>query len=239
MPRETSELDWLEALSWLRSRKVRPSLPDTRLPSEDALAKESGFTRAVMRRALQHLVENQELISKKGSGYYTIYNLDRIVNIVKSMEPNTSVVDDTEVHDFKITESSEDVARSLKIRPGEDVIYFKTRRFFFHKLYRKPCLVSRHYIRTDKVNIDRFSKNLQKYRSVSSAVRHEGVSAYLRTSTDVFSRLPHGWEREELIIGPLDIVAETHGVNADADKDPIELTITCWPAHIWTLRFEF
>lgn len=238
MPRDTSELDWLEALSWVRSRKLKPGPPETRLPSEDALAKESGYTRAVMRRALQHLVDNEELISKKGSGYYTIYNLNRTVTIGKSLEPNTSVTDDTEVHGFKVIESNEEIGRYLKIRTGENVVYFKTRRFVSHKEHRKPCLISKHYIRTDKVYVARFEANLLKYRSVSSAVRHEGVSAYLRQSTDVFGRLPNAEEREELIIGPLDIVIETHSVNADAAKDPIELTVSCWPAHIWTIRFE-
>jgi DNA-binding GntR family transcriptional regulator len=239
MSRDTSELDWLEALSWIRLRKIKLSLPETRLPSEDALAKESGFTRAVVRRALQHLVENEELISKKGSGYFTIYNLNRTVTIGKSLEPNTAVTDDTEVHDFRIVESSEEVGRHLKIRAGGDVIYFKTTRFVSHKKFRKPCLISKHYIRTDKVNLPRFEQNLMKYRSVSSAVRYEGVSAYLRTFTDTICRLPDAAERGALIIGPLDIVIETHSVNADAAKDPIELTVSCWPAHIWTLKFEF
>src|SRR5262249_22248545 len=152
---------------------------------------------------------------------------------------NNAVTDDTEVHDFGIVESSEEVGRYLKIRAGEDVIYFKTRRYVSHKNFRKPCLMSKHYIRTDKVNLKRFSENLLKYRSVSSAVRHEGVSAYLRTFTDVICRLPDAGERGELIIGPLDILIETRGVNADAAKDPIELTVTYWPAHIWTLKFEF
>jgi GntR family phosphonate transport system transcriptional regulator len=239
MTRDTSELDWLNALSWIRSRKMKPALPETRLPSEDALAKESGFTRAVVRRALQHLVENDELISKKGSGYFTIYNLNRAVTMGKSLEPNNAVTDDTEVHDFGVVESSEEVGRYLKVRAGEDVIYFKTKRFLSHKNFRKPCLMSKHYIRTDKVNLPRFEENLRKYRSVSSAVRYEGVSAYLRTFTEAICRLPDTEERSALIIGPLDIVIETRGVNADAAKDPIELTMTYWPAHIWTLKFEF
>jgi len=239
MSRETSELDWLAALSWIRSNKIRPNPPETRLPSEDALARESNFTRAVVRRALQHLVENEELISKKGSGYYTVYNLSRTVTIGRSLEPNAAVVDDTEVHDFSVVASSEEVGKYLKIRAGENVIYFKTRRFATHKDHKKPCLVSKHYIRKDKVKLESFRENLQKYRSVSYAVREEGVSAYLRTFTDVISRLPEPDEREELIIGQLDIVIDSRSINADADKDPVELTISCWPAHIWTMRFEF
>ncbi len=239
MSRETSELDWLEALSWICLRKIKPSPPETRLPSEDALAKESHFTRAVVRRALQHLVENEELISKKGSGYYTIYNLNRSVTIEKSMDPNTTIVDDTEVNDFKIMNANEDVGRYLKVRPGEGVVFFRTKRFIYHNQQKRPCIISEHYIRTDKVDIKRFSENLQQYRSVSSAVRHEGVSAYLRTHTDITCRFPAHDERQQLAVGALDIIIETRGVNADADKDPIELTVSCWPAHIWTMRFEF
>jgi len=239
MSRENSESDWLEALSWIRLRKIKPSPPETRLPSEDALAKESHFTRAVVRRALQYLVEHGELISKKGSGYYTIYNLNRSVTIEKSMDPNTTIVDDTEVNDVGMVDADEEVSRYLKVRPGESVIFFRTKRFIFHNEQKRPCIISRHYVRKDKVDLQTFSANLNEYKSVSSAVRHEGVSAYLRTYTDVICRFPAHEEREQLTLGASDIVIETRGVNADADKDPIELTVSCWPAHIWTMRFEF
>jgi len=218
---------------------LKQSLPDTRLPSEDALAKESGFTRAVVRRALQHLVEHDELISRKGSGYYTIYNLNRSVTLGKSLEPNAAIVDDTEVSDFGLTPADEDIGRYLKVRPQESIIFFKTRRFIFNNDVKRPCIISKHFVRSDKVDIAAFSSHLEKYKSVSSAIRHERVSAYLRIYTDVTCRFPLQDEREQLNIGALDIVIETKGVNADADKDPIELTISCWPAHIWTMRFEF
>jgi DNA-binding GntR family transcriptional regulator len=239
MSRDASEADWLEALSWLRVHKIRPSPPETRLPSEEALAKESRFTRSVVRRALQYLVEHDELISKKGSGYYTIYNLNRTVTIGRSMEPSTAVVDDTEVSDFGIRAADEEVGRYLKIRPGEDIVFFRTRRFIHHSDQKRPCLISQNYVRIDKIDIETFSSNLKQYRSVSSAIRHERVSAYLRVFTNISCRFPTHEEREQLRIGALDFLIETRGVNADADKDPIELTVTCWPAHIWTMRFEF
>lgn len=239
MSRETSESDWLEALSWIRAHKIRPNPPETRLPSEEALAKELGFTRAVVRRALRYLVEIDELISKKGSGYYTIYNLNRTVTMGRSMEPNTAIVDDTEVSEVVTVLADEDIGQILKVRPGEDIVFFTTKRFIHHNDQKRPCLISKNYVRADKVDIDRFSSNLRQYRSVSSAIRHERVSAYLRAYTSVTCRFPTPEEREQLKIGAFDFVIETRSINADADKDPVELTMTCWPAHIWTMRFEF
>jgi len=239
MARDTSEIEWLGALNWIRAQKIRPSPPDTRLPSEDALAKESRYTKSIVRRALQQLVANEEITSKKGSGYYTLFNFNRSVSLVKALEPNTINVDYTEVNDMKIVNADDDVSKYLKIRPGEKIIYFKTKRFVCHNNKKRPCLMSTHYIRNDKVDFKNFTRNLQACRSVSSAIREERVTAYLRTFTDINSRFPLAEERKALLLSPLDIVIETRGVNSDFDKDPIELTISCWPSHIWNMRFEF
>jgi DNA-binding GntR family transcriptional regulator len=155
------------------------------------------------------------------------------------MEPNTIIVDDTEVSDFGIVLADEEVGRYLKVRPGENTIFFRTKRFIYHNDQKRPCLTTRNYVRTDKVDIETFSSNLKQSRSVSSAIRHQRVSAYLRVYTNVTSRFPTHEEREQLKIGPFDFVIETRSLNADADKDPIELTVSCWPAHIWTMKFEF
>lgn len=239
MSRENSEQDWLSALQWIRERKIKPSRPDARLPSEGALAKESHFTKAVVRRALQQLVANQEITSKKGSGYYTLYDLNKVITIERSLEPHSANVDDTEVGPLEKIPASADVSTYLKIHVGEQVIHFKTKRYILHGDNRRPCLFSNHYIRNDKVDLNKFAAYLSKKKSVSSAVRDQRVSAYLRSYTDVVGRFPDAIEREELILGPFDIVIETWGVNVDNNNDPIELTVSCWPSHIWDMRFQF
>jgi GntR family transcriptional regulator len=98
-----------------------------KLPTEDELAKKFGISRLTIRKAKEKLIQEGMLRSIQGSGSYvtepekwqsnpnTIETIDDIVTVGKEMT--------FEMHDFHLTQNSEEIAKKLK--NGRDRFVFR------------------------------------------------------------------------------------------------------------------
>lgn len=205
------------------------------IPSESILSKQLNIGRSTVRNALKYLVDTKEIYALHGSGYYVSFGERRTLKVSEQLVSLSEYVDGTElVHKPELVKA-EPVSGLLGLRKNENIINLRTRRYFLANDEKYVSVYSDHFIRPDKyskVSIDRY---VAKHASISGLYDHLGIE-WQRHWTRMKVRNCTQQDREMMRIGEYDSVLETLGLNVTHEGEPIEITISNWPSHIWTLE---
>ncbi|MEO1748187.1 MAG: UTRA domain-containing protein, partial [Pseudomonadota bacterium] len=129
-----------------------------------------------------------------------------------------------ELLDTSMESAPAHVAKALKLKDNEKVWRLET----LNKVDGVP--VSR---ATAWYGAERFpdmTKLFEKHRSVTKALREQGVEDYQRASTQVEAMLARGDDLSDLSLAPGAVVLVTRSINVDMQGYPVEHAITRFAA---------
>jgi GntR family transcriptional regulator len=100
--------------------------PGTTLPSERELSERVGLSRMTVRRALEELVAARLVEQRRGSGTYVLSRrVDQPADVLLSYTQEASLLGfrpGSVLFEAKVVRADEEVARGLRLRPGDEVL---------------------------------------------------------------------------------------------------------------------
>lgn len=225
----------IRTVDTLRNTHLAERSHGAAIPSESILSKQLGIGRSTVRNALKYLVETQEVYALHGSGYYVNFGERRKLKVTEQLVSLSEYVDGTEIVQKPELVKAEPISTLLGLRKNENMINLRTQRYFLANGEKYVSVYSDHFIRPDrysKVSIDRY---VAKHASISGLYEHLGIE-WLRHWTRMKVRNCSMQDLQMMSIGEYDSVIETLGLNVTPKGEPIEVTISNWPSHIWTLE---
>lgn len=218
--------------------------PGVRLPSDEDLAARFGVNRHTVRKALTHLQSEGLLRSERGRGTFVSedvisYRLAERTYFEENLEQRNQAASRTLLSVAELFASAQ-VARSLKIQPGEEVVlatslgeadgipvhmvqmYFSSRRL--------PCIAEAFRSHGTKAT---------DQMSTTSVLESVGVDYFRRKNVRLRARLPTRQEAQKLKMPSTEPVIVTEIVNVGQDGTPVFFAITSFVSGRIEFTMEF
>lgn len=194
--------------------------PGSRLPTEMELSQRFGVNRHTLRRAVSSLQDEGLIRIEQGRGTFiqenvVDYRIDQRTRFSERISKLGRHAEGRLIKYFQCRPSAE-VAEALEIDGLKAVLALTVLR----KVDGRPIYLTTHYLPAD-----RFSGIDDAYRntgSLTAALRHFGVSDYLRKTTTITVRMPDSEEASLLEQPRNQPVMITESTNVDLDRRPVE-----------------
>ena len=195
--------------------------PSQRLPSEYDLASEFSVSRLTVRKAIDHLIQQQVLVKSRGKGTYVIAQSDKVESGRLGLQGFTEAAkaygktSRTEVLSFRpLHKVSEEITQALALddRVNQEVDELVRRRFWDNEPMTVEHVMICHEYVADLTKDD-FSGSLfeQIEKSIPIAYSHQEIEAVLMDG-----------ELAQLLEGtPGDPLLRVHAITYTADAKPI------------------
>ena len=191
------------------------------LPTEQSLAERFDVNRHTIRRALLAVAERGLIRTEKGRGSFVVRDaIDYVVGANTRYSQNILAQGrqpGTEMLDAKEQAADDDIARHLRIRPGARVFVLTSLR----QANSVPIAIGRHYYPARRV--PGFIESFSRLKSVSRALKEQGVEDFSRAFTRITSRLPDAEEAHLLRMARNTPLLISEAVNIEPNGRPIEL----------------
>lgn len=202
---------------------------DGRLPPETRLAERFGVNRHTVRAAISALAHEGVLQSQQGRGTY-VRRLKRLVYPIGERTRFAAGLGGqvretrSEMMGSAIEPSRQPIASMLGVKPGHLLVRIES----LGKADGTP--VSRS---TSWFDAGRFPDIANVYSatgSITKALAAAGIADYRRASTGVEARHADKADTDELHLAPGAIILVTRSVNTDLSGNPIQYSVTRFPA---------
>ena len=211
--------------------------PNGKLPGEIALAARYGVNRHTVRTALRALSEQGLLETRHGDGTYVLRKPHVVYPLGRRTRFSDGIGDQAGAKRGRLVSSMLEpaeakVAQGLALHPGTQVLRLDT----ISEADGYPMTRS-----TSWFDADRFANMADIFSrtgSITAALKHYGIDDYFRKSTRIHARHATTAEIAELKLSAGAIVLVTHAVNATPEGEPLQYSITRFPADKVTLSIE-
>lgn len=210
--------------------------PGEKMPTEAMLSKRFGVNRHTVRHAISDLVDRGIVRVEQGRGTFVTEDVvefivgerTRFTELLISQKrtPGTSLIRALTLP------ADETVAENLGIRLGGRVTMIER----LGEADGRPISIGRHYFPTRR--FPNLISGFEELGSITRALAQEGVSDYVRLSTQVRARRPTLEESQLLKISQATPVLETQSVNTDTKGKRIEYGVSRFAANRVELRFD-
>jgi len=192
------------------------------LPSQAELASEFAVSRHCVRHAQANLLKRGVLRSWQGKGVavaasrfdYPIFSRTRFGEQLRAVGHDVK----TEFLGSRVARGPLPVNRLLGLPASARLLQVLLRR----EVDKLPAVLARHYY--DPQKLPEIDEAISRLLSVTEAMREQEISI-VRFSTSMETRLPTGREAIFLGVPPLQPLIEITGLNVDAAKNPVEVSI--------------
>lgn len=205
-----------------------------KLPGELALAEYFGVNRHTVRAAIKTLAEEGVLEARQGNGTFVVNQTRVTYPIGRRTRFSDGIGSQAQHKSGKLLSSavetaSREVAQALGLGQQQMVLRLET----VGLADGKP--MTRSTIWFDPERFDTIDKAYARTGSITRALGEYGVDDYYRAWTNVAARHANSWEAEALDLSVGSILLITTAVNADANDNPIQYSITRFAADRVTL----
>lgn len=194
--------------------------PGDRLPTEAALAARFGVNRHTVRRALADLAAADTIFTRRGAGAFvahrpTDYPIGQRVRFHQNLRA-AGRLPAKEILGLETRAADATEADALRLAAGAMV-------HVYHGLSLADAIpVALFQSSFPAARFPNLPEALRRLRSVTAALREQGVTDYTRISTRLDARLASPTQAAQLRIVPGAPILRTIGVNADPDGHPVE-----------------
>lgn len=199
------------------------------IPAEMVLAEQFGVNRHTVRSALSALAQEGIVKAEQGRGTM-IRHRQRLSFPISRRTRFTAGIGD-QARDIeglllssRLEEARADIARGLSIEPGASVLRLELLR----KADHRPVSIS-----TSWFPLPRFDGIAEAYRasgSITRAFADCGLEDYVRRETEISALHAEQEDVAELQLSPGAIVLVTKAINTDLAGQPVQYSITRFPA---------
>lgn len=208
-----------------------------RLPPEAALASEFGVNRHTVRSAIASLTEEGIVRPMQGLGTL-IERQERLqFPISRRTRFSAGLADQTRDIATRLLASDRiaagaEIARALKLEAGAEVI----RLDIVSAAAARPVSTSTAYF--PAARFPEMAACFRRTGSVTRAFAEQGLSDYVRQSTDIIARHADAGERSLLSLSPGSIVLQATAINVDLEGRPVQYARTRFAADRVQLHIE-
>jgi GntR family phosphonate transport system transcriptional regulator len=229
---------WRQIADRIRTSIANGEYDDAgKVPAEFVLAAQFGVNRHTVRSALQALAQEGIVRSVQGRG--TLIMRKERINFPISKRTRFSQGLGDQAREKQsvllrsaIEEASNEIAARLKIAVGASVVRMET----LGKADKRPVSRATSWFPADRFG--NIADLYQKTGSITAAYGEQGLTDYIRESTQVTAVHAENADLADLELSPGAIVLVARALNADMDGTPIQYSITRFPADIVQLTIE-
>jgi GntR family transcriptional regulator, phosphonate transport system regulatory protein len=236
--RQTGVALWRQIADRIRSAIGNGDYDATGMvPPETALAREFGVNRHTVRSALAALAEEGLVRAVQGRGTLierkdrVTYPISRRTRFSQGLGRQVKEIGSKLLGHAQVP-ASDGVAAALGIAPGSPVVELST----VSSGDGRPLSTAISYFPAER--FPRMAEEYARLGSVTKAFAVQGLSDYIRASTEIVARHADAEELRLLKLSPGAIVIEAQAVNADLDGRPVEYSRTRFAADRIKLRIE-